>query len=253
MSERILYLKKSALRRVKQSSFTLIELLVVIAIIAILAAVLLPALQRARQRGYLSNCTNNLKQITFASLNYADNNDDYYMPALYNGSFWVIRMIESKLLSPGSFYCRSNTVNTTPAKNDVPANGYRDYPELNGNPRTFQYIKKLVGYINGPTVTNELNKTVRVKNSSRVVMVYCCIADVASSGARSGYLDAWYMHRHARKLNDVNERYAVPAHNKLYNIGFADGHVQTVGTYDYWFNYRNEFNHNLNYNDAGLH
>ena len=237
----------------KKSGFTLIELLVVIAIIAILAAILLPALQKARMRGYLSNCTNNLKQITFASLNYADSNDDYYMPALYDGSFWVIRMIESKLLSPGSFYCRANTVNTTPAKNDVPANGYRDYPELNGNPRTLQYNKRLVGYINGTTVTNEMNKTVRVKNTSRVVMAYCCIAEVASSGARNGFLDAWYMHRHARKLTTASERYAVPAHDKQYNIGFADGHVQTVGTYDYWFNYRNEFNHNLNYNDSGLY
>ena len=237
----------------KKSGFTLIELLVVIAIIAILAAILLPALQKARMRGYLSNCTNNLKQITFASLNYADSNDDYYMPALYDGSFWVIRMIESKLLSPGSFYCRANTVNTTPAKNDGPANGYRDYPELNGNPRTLQYNKRLVGYINGTTVTNEMNKTVRVKNTSRVVMAYCCIAEVASSGARNGFLDAWYMHRHARKLTTASERYAVPAHDKQYNIGFADGHVQTVGTYDYWFNYRNEFNHNLNYNDSGLY
>ena len=237
----------------KKSGFTLIELLVVIAIIAILAAILLPALQKARMRGYLSNCTNNLKQITFASLNYADSNDDYYMPALYDGSFWVIRMIESKLLSPGSFYCRANTVNTTPAKNDVPANGYKDYPELNGNPRTLQYNKRLGGYINGTTVTNEMNKTVRVKNTSRVVMVYCCIAEVASSGARNGFLDAWYMHRHARKLTTASERYAVPAHDKQYNIGFADGHVQTVGTYDYWFNYRNEFNHNLNYNDSGLY
>ena len=237
----------------KKSGFTLIELLVVIAIIAILAAILLPALQKARMRGYLSNCTNNLKQITFASLNYADSNDDYYMPALYDGSFWVIRMIESKLLSPGSFYCRANTVNITPAKDDVPANGYRDYPELNGNPRTLQYNKRLGGYINGTTVTNEMNKTVRVKNTSRVVMVYCCIAEVASSGARNGFLDAWYMHRHARKLTTASERYAVPAHDKQYNIGFADGHVQTVGTYDYWFNYRNEFNHNLNYNDSGLY
>ena len=237
----------------KKSGFTLIELLVVIAIIAILAAILLPALQKARMRGYLSNCTNNLKQITFASLNYADSNDDYYMPALYDGSFWVIRMIESKLLSPGSFYCRANTVNITPAKDDVPANGYRDYPELNGNPRTLQYNKRLGGYINGTTVTNEMNKTVRVKNTSRVVMVYCCIAEVASSGARNGFLDAWYMHRHARKLTTASERYAVPAHDKQYNIGFADGHVQTVGTYDYWFNYRNELNHNLNYNDSGLY
>ena len=104
-------------------SFTLIELLVVIAIIAILAAMLLPALTQARERSKQTTCLGNLKSLGTAWQFYLDGSEDIYPPAYNNGSVktpWPEQLL-STLKSPDALknglwgyekylYCPAKTV-----------------------------------------------------------------------------------------------------------------------------------------------
>ena len=210
--------------RVKQFCFTLIELLVVIAIIAILAAILLPALQSARQRGISSSCNSNLKQLMGAIGVYAtDHNGKWAI--YYGGNEWYFILARNKyvpsLKKSDSAEARQMLVSCPLGKRNLAdtlqweAYGVLStlyMPSLGGNDKVDNFS---LDVYDDKTHTLDMGK-LGVKNmmimdsggpdGSNVFRQYCNLRPSRSDKAKRGHFWA--------------------KHNKRCNMIFADGHVE---------------------------
>ena len=207
-----------------RKSFTLIELLVVIAIIAILAAMLLPALNQAREKANASHCFSNQKQVSQSMLFYVNDSEDFYSPYYVAGppaENWVYKLFNGKYATSGAvFFCKSQK---NWAKNGFLPPEFIADPLKYKTPTNFSYGYNWE-YIGTSVRAGGTNlqhcKITSIKQPSKTILQADIIASPAKYNQGGYVLMANYRNDRAGTDGFPDTR-----HSGGLNIAWIDGHV----------------------------